>query len=247
MLAGTADPKRLAARAPKLASLDTEPLELRDVDVVQVFSEIGSQGSEALLPPALHPTLPPIVSWLIYRCISSPWGAFTLVQTRISCRSGVRPRAYLVSGVIDNREAARALESRWGFTLFEGDVGLHRNYHEIRIEASVNGSSILELGLRELDPLAPGDVQYVANMNAAFTPRGLRLVQVDPEYVVHRAERGAPLIERFVPGAWGAETIEPVYPVSAAFTVADLTFPRLRYVCRPDVPALEGTEPVQPG
>ena len=82
MLAGTADPKSLAARAPKLASLDTEPLELRDVDVVQVFSEIGSQGIEALLPPALHPTLPPIVSWLIYRCISSPWGAYMATGTR---------------------------------------------------------------------------------------------------------------------------------------------------------------------
>jgi hypothetical protein len=244
MLVGTADPEKLALRAPKLESLATEPLELRDVDVVQVVSEIASRGMEALLPPALHPTLPPIVSWLVLRCISSPWGAFTLAQTRIGCRSGARPRGFLVSGVIDNPQAARALESRWGFALFEGEVGLHRNYHEIRIEASLNGSSILELGLREFDPLAPGDVQYVANMHVAVTPKGLRLVQVDPDYVIHRAERGVPLIERFVPAAWGAETIEPVYPVSAAFAVADVTLPRLRYLCRPDVLAFEGTESV---
>jgi hypothetical protein len=242
MLVGTADPESLAHRAPKLERLDTEPLELRDVDIVQVVSEIASEGMEALLPPALHPTLPPVVGWLVLRCISSPWGAFTLAQTRIGCRSGIRPRGFLVSGVIDNPEAARALESRWGYTLFGGEVGLHRNYHEIRVEASLNGSSILELGLRELDPLSPTDVQYVANVNAAFTPKGLRLVQVDPDYVIHRAERGVPLIERFDSAAWGAETIEPVYPVSAAFAVADVTFPRLRYLCRPDVLAFEGTE-----
>jgi hypothetical protein len=242
MLVGTADPKVLASRAPKLESLATEPLELRDVDIVQVVSEIASEGMEAMLPPALHPTLPPIVSWLVFRCISSPWGAFTLAQTRIGCRSGVRPRGFLVSGVIDNREAARALESRWGYALLDGEVGLHRNYHEIRVDATLNGSTILELGLRELDPLSPADVQYVANMNAALTPKGLRLVQVDPDYVIHRAERGVPLIERFDPGPWGDETIEPVYPVSAAFAVADVTLPRLRYLCRPDVIAFEGTE-----
>ena len=48
------------------------------------------EGMEAMLPPALHPTLPPIVSWLVYRAISSPWGPFTLAQTRIGCRSGAR-------------------------------------------------------------------------------------------------------------------------------------------------------------
>jgi hypothetical protein len=244
MLVGTADPERLAGRAPKLESLETEPLALPDVDIVQVVSEIASDGMEAMLPPALHPTLPPIVSWLLYRCIASPWGAFTLAQTRIGCRSGARPRGFLVSGVIDNPEAARVLRSRWGYTLAEGEVGLHRNYHEIRVDVRLGGRPILDLGMRELDPLAPEDVQYVASMNAAFTPRGMRLVQVDPDYEVHRAERGVPLIEHFDAEAWGDATIRPVYPVSAVFAVADVTLPRLRYVCRPDVLAFEGTEGV---
>jgi hypothetical protein len=244
MLVGTRDPESFAARAPKLEQPATEPLELPDVDVLQVVTEIASEGMEAMLPPGLHPTLPPVVSWLVYRAITSPWGAFTLAQTRIGCRSGARPRGFLLQGVIDNPTAKSALESSWGYPLVRGEVGLHRNYHEIRVDVDVGGRRILEVGLRNLDPLSPSDVQYVANMNPALAAQGLRLVQVDPEYDVHRAERGTPLIESFDAAAWGDESIRSVYPVSASFTVADVTLPRVRYLCRPDVLAFEGTESV---
>ena len=60
--------------------------------------------------------------------VSSPrWAA------RIACRSGVRPRGYLVSAVSDNPVAARELESRWGYTVAVGEAGLDRSYHELRV------------------------------------------------------------------------------------------------------------------
>ena len=46
-------------------------------------------------------------------------------------------------------------------------------------------------------PLRPEDAYNVASMHLAHTPRGLRLVQVDPEFEVERAERGRPLIGHF--------------------------------------------------
>ena len=44
--------------------------------------------------------------------------------------------------------------------------------------------------------------------------------------------------------AWGDARVQPVYPVSASFAVADITIPRIRFVCRPDVLAFDGTEAV---
>ncbi|MGH2685235.1 MAG: hypothetical protein ACRDJP_07205, partial [Actinomycetota bacterium] len=81
------------------------------------------------------------------------------------------------------------------------------------------------------------------NMNLADTPRGLRLVQVDPDYEVHRAERASPRLSVFDAGAWGEPLLEPVHPVVATFAVADVVLPRLRYVCRPEELAFFATEP----
>ena len=173
---------------------------------------------------------------------SAEWGPFRLAQTRLGCRAGVRPRGFLLSAVCDNDDAAEALASRWGYRIEPGDVRLTR-YHD-RVVASVvrGGSSMLEVSLLDPEPISGGDVQYVATMNLAETPRGLRLVQVDPEYTFHKAERGTPSLSTFDAAAWGDARVRPSWPVSASITVADITLPRLRYVCRPDVPALAGTE-----
>src|SRR5262245_50826414 len=100
MLIGTADIERLAIHAPVMDSLRTEPLVLERVEILQVTYEIAAVVRESLLPPALHPTNPPLVTWLFYACASSPWGAFVMAQARIECRSGVRPRAFLLAAVI---------------------------------------------------------------------------------------------------------------------------------------------------
>lgn len=242
MLVGTADPLTLARRAPVMPSLDTEALVLEPVETLQVHTEILSDGLEKRLPPALHPTLPVVVSWWVQRFPVSPWGAFHLAQTRIECRSGLRPRGFLVAGVTDNAEALGALEGRWGYTLLAGEVELHRSYHEVRAEVSVAARDVLSLGLRDPEPLKPTEVQYVANMNLATTPRGLRLVQVDPVFEIERAERGVPWVASFDSVAWGDAGIEPTYTVAASFTVGKMTLPALRYVCRADALAFDGTE-----
>ena len=103
---------------------------------------------------------------------------------------------------------------------------------------------ILDAGHRNPLALGPDDVQYVANMNLARTPNGLRLVQVDPDHEVRRSERGTPFLDCFDAGVWGDSRIVPVHPIASSYTVARLTLPKLRYVCRPDVLAFEGTEKV---
>jgi len=244
MLVGTADPKLLAEGAPKLADFGAEPLTLDGVETLQILSEIEREGADALLPPGLHPTLPPIATWLVQRIPESPWGPFQLAQCRIECRSGLRPRGFLRSGVIDNPEAGAELGARWGYRLGPGEIRLGRGYDRIEASVSLRGGPILDVALQDPVPLRPEDAYTVSNMHLAHTPRGLRLLQVDPQFEVARAERGRPLIRRFDASAWRSRGVLPSFPVSALFTIARMTLPSLRYACRPEVLAFEGTERV---
>jgi hypothetical protein len=242
MLSGRARPETLGGGAPAIPDLATAEVKLEDVQTLQLLCEFESRLAEELLPPALHPTLPGVVGFMVQRVGKSPWGPFALAQTRIECRSGVRPRGFLVSAVIDNAEAASALSSRWGFRVVSGEVRLRRFYDEVRAEVAIDGEEALALGLRDPEPLSTADVQYVANMNLASTAKGLRLVQVDSTFVLERAERGEPRLTAFAGAAWGTPELDPAYPISASFTTGAMTLPRLRYVCRADVWAFDGTE-----
>ena len=70
------------------------------------------------------------------------------------------------------------------------------------------------------------------------------LVQVDPEFTFHRAERGRPEVSQFAAEAWNADGVEIAYPVAASFALADTGFPKIRYVVNPDLPALAGSRMV---
>jgi hypothetical protein len=242
MLIGTANVDELATRAPVVETWDGEPVTCEQVEVLQVTFEIATAHRDAMLPPGLHPTDPPIVTWLLYRCPTSPWGGFTIAQTRIECRSGLRLRAFHVSAAVDDAGAAEAFAKRWGFATRDGRIELHRYYDSLRASVAAGGRTILDVVVTDPHPLSPADLQYVPNMNLAHTPRGLRLLQVEPRYQVHRVERGRPRVVAFDAAAWGDARIVPTYPVSASLAVADITLPRVRFVCRPDVLAFEGTE-----
>ena len=244
MLIGTASLDDLAARAPRLERWPTELVVLAGAEVLQVAYEMPGNCREVLLPPALHPTDPPIVTWLFYRCPTSPWGGFSLAQTRIECRSGVRLRAFTIGAVIDNETAAAALRGNWGYPLRSGIVALQRHYDAICGAAEVGGVGVLDVRVIDPDPLSADDVQYVASMHCAHTPLGLRLLQVEVQHRLHRAERGRPLLAGFDATAWGDERVRPVHPVSASFATADVILPRIRFACRADVLAFEGTETI---
>jgi hypothetical protein len=242
MLMGAADPEAWREGAPKMSALTTEPVSFRGASVLQVLCEVENDNAE-LLPPALHPTLPGVVGWQVYDFPESPWGAFRLAQTRIECRSGTRPRGLLVSGVIDNAAAREALTARWGYRLHAGEIDFRRGYDGVEVVVGgPQGDPILVLGLQDPVLLPPDVVQFVSSVHPAETPNGYRLVQVEPRYQVNRAERGDPVIELFDAEAWGESRIAPVYPISAALCLTDVTLPTLRFLCRPGELAFTGTE-----
>jgi hypothetical protein len=243
MLVGTADPLHLARRAPAMPSLGTAPLALEGAQQLQLLYEIGSGALTSLLPPALHPTLPPLARLVVTRVARSELGPFALAELRIECRSGVRPRALLVQGFCDGDAAREGLAARFGFALLPAEVALRGGYFEARAEVRRAGAPLLAAGARELSPLGPRDVQPISSLHLAETPRGLRLVQVDAEVHAERAARGRPFVERLDAAAFGAPELRLTHPVAATWLSLELVLPALRFVCRPDVPAFAGTEP----
>jgi hypothetical protein len=242
MLTGTADLAHLSLAVPIMEELDGEPVSFEGVEVLQAAFETSYANRQATLPPGLHPTTPPVLVLLAWRVPDSPSGSFQLAQARVSCRSGVRPRGYVTGAVIDNAGAAQLLSSRFGLPGREGTVSLVRRYDRSELIVTCDGRTVLHLIGSDPDPLSPGDVQYSVTTALAQTPRGLRLVQVEPEYDLRRVERIRPRLVAFDAPAWGEPLLEPRHPVSATISVGDVTIPRLRYLSRPDVTAFEGTE-----
>jgi hypothetical protein len=244
LLSGRKPVAALERAAPVMPDLDTEPAVLTDVLILKVLHEISAASIVDVLPPGLHPTIPPLVTWMIWQVGDSPFGSFAMAQTRIECRSGARPRAYLVSAVADSAPAAQALASRWGFPKRVATVDLQRSYDRVGTTVTVDGRTALDLEAVDPVPLRPSDIQWISNMHPATTPRGLRLVQVDPAYEVTRAERARPILKAFDAAAWGEPGIVPTHPVAAAIATATITLPRIRFVCAPDQLAFLGTEKV---
>lgn len=244
MLVGTADPARFEKDAPEMTDFDPRSLDLVDCVFVQALWELEAEPMCAMLPPALHPTLPPVASFGAYEVASSEWGAFRWAQLRIECRSGLRPRGLLVGAVVDNEAARRALGARFGLRAVAGEVSIARAYDATRVSVAAGGQSRLDLALREPARLGSTDTQFVSSLHPAKTPRGFRLVQVDLEHAVTRAERSRAEITAFDAAAWGEPAIRPTLALPAVVGRADVSIRPVRFVCRADVLAFEGTESV---
>lgn len=244
MLVGTADVDALAAGAATLDSFDTEVVAFDDVLVLHALFELPYAVREALLPPALHPTNPPIAAVLAWRVPSGEWGPFSMVQVDIGCRSGTRPRRFVSACVVDGPTAARELSRRWGLLATTGDVRLHRGYDAAELALAARDGQELVVRAVDPEPLDPADVQLAGLMTLARTPRGLRLVQVEPTYAFERVDRLRPRAQRVAISLLGGHELELRNPISAFVGTAAVTIPSIRFACRPDVLAFEGTEAV---
>lgn len=252
-LAGSLDIRPLLEGSPEVVLDEDMTLRVDDVDILQVLYEVRVADRESLVPPALNPTIPPVVSFLVYRAKESEFGPFALAQVRLTARSGVRPRAYLVSARCDNPALSALLARSWGFRVTPGEIALRR-FHD-RVDCTVSdsdggrpGRTVLDVSLIDPVPVTGHDVQYPPGMHLARLERdGVwvpRIVQVDSEYEFRRADRGVPSLGFFDPSAWGDDRLVPDLAVSASFAACDMTIANVRYICNPDIPASEGTEKV---
>ena len=244
MLTGTASPESLTAHAATMASFDAEPVDLGGVELLKVTYETRMGQRTASLPPALHPSNPPTLIVHVWRVAESPWGPFAMAEARVGCRSGTRPRGFVIGCIVDGEAAAGALAAGWGFPVRPGSVELDRGYDRAAAAVHLAGERVCEIDAIEPEPLGLDDIAWTTTMTLAHTPSGLRLVQVDVDHTLDRSERLTPRHLGVDAAAWIHPTLDPYHPVSAAVTVGRATLPALRFVARPDELGFTGTERV---
>lgn len=249
MLQGTAPLDELLAGAATLPAFDTAAETFPDAVAFQAMFEISVAGRQTSLPAGLHPTNPPTIVVQGWRCPDTPWGPFSAAQVRVGCRHGLRPRGMVQVCVVDNAAAAEALRARWGFPARTGAVHLDVAYHDVALQLGAEGSASVRVHAIDPEPLGADDVSYATTVVLAHTPRGDRLVQVDTDLAVTRAERLhlAPLAD----GAGAAlhalglhPTVVPLHPIGASVSRGALTVQALRFLSTPDDLAFTGTEKI---
>jgi hypothetical protein len=246
-LAGTLDLSARLADAPLMLDTDAEPWEIEGVELLNLSFEIDDRHMTDVLPPALHPVIPPTAYFTITRYPDSPAGGFTLAQVRVGCRASALPRGFLLRAYASTQPACDALRANWGYDARLADVRLHRFHDRIVGDVTVAGREILRASLINPEPISGGDIQYVSNMNLAKLEGdggAGTLIQVDPDYRFHRADRGRPQIDLFDREAWAAVNVDPVYPITATSVLCDTGFPRIRYIIDPHKLAMAGTRKV---
>ncbi|MBA4180832.1 MAG: hypothetical protein C0506_09610 [Anaerolinea sp.] len=245
-LVGSRNLSDLFRAAPLVSVASEDRWQLPGAQILQLMYEIDDAQMTALIPPALHPTIPPTLVFTVTRAPESPAGPFVLAEVKVGARSGARPRGFLARGYCDSAEAMKALGNRWGYPLLQAQVTLDKRYDRIRATVKAGGATVLELTLLNPEPISGNDLQYLANLNLARVTRDGsaldRLVQVDPDYVFRSADRGKPQLDAFDAAAWQLAGAKPIHAVSASYAVADITMPVLRYLVDPVKPPLQAVE-----
>lgn len=209
---------------PALGAPDDVVIE--GVELLHVFFEAPSDPVQAAVPAALHPTIPGAMYATFLRAGTSPWGAFTVAEVRLSARAREKPRQVLVGAVCDNPDAARALSSAWGFRFLEGEVRLRRFYDRVEGRVTSDGAPVLEAWLMDPEPIPGATLQYGPWANPALVDDEPSLVFVDPVVVFgDDRHRGKARMPAFDGTWWEVPGVRPTVPIGAYYAVADVRLP----------------------
>jgi hypothetical protein len=247
-LFGQLDVATVAGRLPAMPHLDTEAWELPQADMLQLAWET-SRVVDTLLPRAMHPAVPRYVTFWVASYPQSPVGPFRLAQLRIMSRAGAHPRGFVVSAVASTAEAAQALAERWGIPAEHGTVALKRYHDQVSTTVTRGGQVVLDAALLDPETISGSDVQYIHSVTLARVVHdgaaGPHLIQVDPRYTFHKAERGRPAVTRFEAAAWHVPGVALTHPISASVVTCDTDLPQIRFIMDPDVPVVRGTRKIR--
>lgn len=244
MLTGTADVQLLAEAAPSLDAYFREPIRLDEVTLFQMVMEMRNGAREAVLPPSLHPTIPPTLSMQVWQVGESPWGGFRMAVARVSCRGGVRARGFTTAVAASTERACQGLRDTFGYPARQADIQLLASYSGVEAAVSVAGDATFEAYAIDPLPMGPDDVQYTSTLNLAHVPAGLRLLQLDFDVAPARVERLEAYLEVFEPAAWGNDRLDPYFVVTSSLASGSVTFAPPRFLLRPDELAFTGTETI---
>jgi hypothetical protein len=244
--AGRMDVNQFAAGTTvrEISDYKTEGWTLKGAQTLNIYYEIDNATIEDLIPVAARPSIPAYGIFNVVHFPESPAGPFTIAEVRIGCRAGVRPRGFTLRSYVSTAAAANELANRWGYPAVAADVYLRAFHDRVVARVKSNGKTILDMEMIDRDFIAGNDIQYVSNMHLARSKEDgkLVIVQVDPEWTFTKAERGRPHIISLDSEAWGAgDRLRADYPISASYTITDMTISPIRYILDPNQDAFRGT------
>ena len=247
-LFGLLDPAALTSNLPEMPDWNTEPWALPRAEILQLAWEV-SPATRSLLPRAMHPAVPSYVTFFVTRYSESPIGEFLLAQLRLMGRAGAHPRGFVLGAIANRLEAVAELRARWGFPVALGGIALRRRHDRVMATVTRDGAPILDAALVNPETISGADVQFIhtvtlARVTEAGTPVPY-LVQIDPHYTFHSAERGRPEVSRFDAEAWNAGSVTLNFPIAASMTTCDTDLPQIRFVMHPETPVVQGTKRIR--
>lgn len=245
-LFGKQDVQTAITRAPLMTGFDTDAWELKGAEILHLAFEVEEGPAEFLVPPALHPSIPPYATLSIARFPQSPAGPFMLAQVRLVVRAGIRPRGLLLGAYTDSDKVAEELRRRWGFTIGRANLTLQSRHDRVIGQVVRDGQTILDMALENPEQISGAEITYLDSLHLArVSEHGKEtpvIIQVDPEYVFHSAQRGRPYLFALQAGAWGAENrLRCTNPMHATFCRCDTDLPKLRFGMDPSMPAIQGS------
>jgi hypothetical protein len=247
-LYGQLDLANVAERLPRLPDLDTEAWHLPKAEMLQLLIEVP-HTTDRLLPKAMHPAVPSYVVFAFTHYPESPVGPFSLAVLRLGSRAGAHPRGFVLGAYASEATAAAALRERWGFPVDTGTVTLRRWHDRITGTVVHDGKTVLDCALLDPEAISGSDVQYINWVTLGHAPLDGSgkplLIQVDPHYTFHRAERGRPVVRSFDAAAWNAGPVILADPVLATCCIVDTDLPRIRFVMDPEIPVFKGTRRIR--
>jgi len=246
---GQLDLATIAPRLPTLPDLDTHAWALPKAETMQLLMETPRTAADALLPKAMHPAVPAYLAITFTRYPESPVGPFTLATVRLGSRAGAHPRGLVLGAHASTPEAAEALKRGWGFPAVAAKVSLTRRHDRLMGLVVKDGTTVLDCALVNPEAISGSDVQLINWVTMANAPldgtTGPLLVQVDPKYTFHKAERGRPEVRVFDAAAWNAGDLRPTDPIVATVATVDTDLPRIRFVMDPIKPVYQGTRRIR--
>lgn len=243
---------------PLYGELQTAGLEPPKIDALATENDAWSAGAEILtftheidtqrgfktLPAALHPSLPPYVQIVFRKIDGGPFGPFKSAEVNVRGRSTIHQVGFTVAAYADSSAAVDWLRDRYGQPARVADIRFDRRYYGVECGIELDRECAFRGRMEHLHYISPADVLFTHSMTLARLPdERVRLVQVELEYELERAERGTARIDTFDADVIGEPNLVLRNALPPTLVQArELAFRGVRYLVDPDLPAMQGTE-----
>lgn len=226
---------RLPHTAPAIAPYyPPPPWKLPGARIVKVVYETDALPVLEWLPPKLTRSTPPYAVITIESYPESPVGPFSAATQYIGCRAGFFIRALALQTVVDSPVALSALREVWGYPARPGAVKLSETKSGATARVTSDDESVCDIRLKRSEEIPPGLVRLDPVLTLRTAPslqEGsrhdlLQMVQVDPDYEVKSARRGAG--EVTLGGSWGVLPVRNV--IASVVCELDTELPLARFV-----------------